>query len=79
MQRLCSDPDISISNPDTNSDKNQQNKTVIVDAGRIYKLPFAFSVVNLLPKCRHYPPMMFNLFTLSDNSDTGTCIICVFI
>lgn len=78
MQDMCSDPDTPVSNPAVEFDKNQKNKTVIVDAGRIYKLPFAFSIANLLPKCRHYSSLAYNLFTSNDETDTGKCVfICI--
>lgn len=71
MQHMCIDQNIFVSNPDIDLNKKQrQSKTVIIDAGRIYKLPFTFNVVNLLPKCRHHSSMTFSLFT-ADHNDTG--------
>jgi len=62
---------ILVSNPDIDiNKKRRQSKTVIIDAGRIYKLPFTFNLVNLLPKCRHYSSLTFSLFT-ADHDDTG--------
>lgn len=62
---------ILVSNPDIDiNKKRRQSKTVIIDAGRIYKLPFTFNLGNLLPKCRHYSSLTFSLFT-ADNDDTG--------
>lgn len=72
MQDMCSDPDTTVSNPAIEFDKNPLNKTVIVDAGRIYKLPFAFSVVNLLPKCRHYSSKSYNFFTENEDNENLT-------
>lgn len=71
MFQLCSDSNVSISDTDTELDKTrQENKAIIIDDGRIYKLPFTLSLVNLLPKCRHYSSMTFSLFTMSDDIDT---------
>jgi len=65
------DQNILVSNPDIDLNrKRRQSKTVIIDAGRIYKLPFTFNLVNLLPKCRHHSSMTFSLFT-ADHNDTG--------
>jgi len=62
---------ILVSNPDIDiNKKRRQSKTVIIDAGRIYKLPFTFNLVNLLPKCRHHSSLTFSLFT-ADLDDTG--------
>jgi len=62
---------ILVSNPDIDiNKKRRQSKTVIIDAGRIYKLPFTFNLVNLLPKCRHHSSLTFSLFT-ADQNDTG--------
>jgi len=62
---------ILVSNPDIDINKKLiQSKTVIIDAGRIYKLPFTFNLVNLLPKCRHHSSLTFSLFT-ADHDDTG--------
>lgn len=71
MQHMCIDSNITVCNPDFDLDNNQQNKAVIVDDGRIYKLPFTFNLVNLLPKCRHYSSRTYSLFTVPDNTDTS--------
>lgn len=77
MQYMCADPNILTSGLDIYFDKNQQqNKTTIIDDDRIYKLPFTFSLVNLLPKCRHHSSMTFDLFTImcdddDDQDETG--------
>lgn len=76
MQYMCADPNISTSNLDIDFDKKQnQNKTTVIDDGRIYKLPFTFSLVNLLPKCKHHSSLTFDLFTTTceddDHADTG--------
>lgn len=71
MQHMCMDQNILVSNPDIDLNrKRRQSKTVIIDAGRIYKLPFTFNLVNLLPKCRHHSSMTFSLFT-ADHNDTS--------
>lgn len=71
MLQLCGDSNGSVLDIDTESDKTrQENKTIIIDDGRIYKLPFTLSLVNLLPKCRHYSSMTFSLFITSDDTDT---------
>jgi len=71
MQHMCVDQNILVSNPDIDlNKKRRQSKTVIIDAGRIYKLPFTFNLVNLLPKCRHHSSLTFSLFT-ADHNDTG--------
>lgn len=67
---MCVDPNISISNSDINFDENEHpNKTIIIDAGRIYKLPFTFNLVNLLPKCRFNSSITYTLFTESNDID----------
>lgn len=71
MQHMCMNQNILVSNPDIDlNKKRRQSKTVIIDAGRIYKFPFTFNLVNLLPKCRHYSSLTFSLFT-ADHNDTG--------
>lgn len=78
MQHMCMDLNITVSHPDNDLDNNQlQNKAVIVDAGRIYKLPFTFSLVNLLPKCRHYSSKKFSLFTMPDDIDTSKIVLYI--
>lgn len=75
MQYLCMSQNYSTTNTDIDLDKRHgQNKTVIIDAGRIYKMPFTFSLVHFLPKCRHYSSMTFNLFTKYD-TDNGKNIL----
>lgn len=46
------------------------DKSVIIDAGRINKLPFTFSLINVLPKCRQHSSMTFSLFTKCED-ETG--------
>lgn len=72
MQYMCTDSNISTLNSDIDSDKKNQNKTTIIDDGRIYKLPFTFSLVNLLPKCKHHSSMTFDLFTTTYDDDSNT-------
>jgi len=71
MDEMCMDPNISLSsNPDSYFDENEQpNKTVIIDSGRIYKLPFTFSLYSLLPKCRYCSSIVYDLFTEPDDTD----------
>jgi hypothetical protein len=71
------DPNISVNNLDFDyfNQNQQQNKTIIIDDGRIYKSPFTFSLLNLLPKCRHYSSLTFSLFTASEDTDPGMNII----
>lgn len=70
MQYLCMTQNYSTTNTDIDLDKRHgQNKTVIIDAGRIYKMPFTFSLVHFLPKCRHYSSMTFSLFSKIDNDN----------
>lgn len=69
MQYLCAGPNNS-TNTDIDLDKRHGlNKADIIDAGRIYKMPFTFSLIRFLPKCRHHSSMTFSLFTKCD--DTG--------
>lgn len=70
---MCMDPNISISNSDIDFDENENsNRTVIIDAGRIYKLPFTFSLVNLLPKCTYDSSVTYTLFAeFNDTDNTG--------
>lgn len=72
---MCMEPNISVSNLNMDHDQNQeQNKTIIIDDGRIYKSPFTFSLINLLPKCRQHSSLTFSLFTAPENTDPGMCI-----
>lgn len=76
MHQICTDSNISVNNLDFEYYQNQQqNKTIIIDDGRIHKLPFKFSLINLLPKCRHYSSLTFSLFTVSEDTDPGMIII----
>jgi len=66
------DPNISLSNSDNYFDENEHpNKTIIIDAGRIYKLPFTFSLYSLLPKCRYHSSIIYDLFTEPDDADNA--------
>lgn len=70
MQHMCKDPNMSVSDLDVDLDKS-----VIIDAGRIHKLPFTFSLVNVLPKCRHHSSMTFSLFTKCEEETVGNYIL----
>ncbi|VVC33882.1 Hypothetical protein CINCED_3A021397 [Cinara cedri] len=69
MQHMCKDPNMSVSDLDVDLDKS-----VIVDAGRIHKLPFTFSLVKVLPKCRHHSSMTFSLFTKCEEEGTDLAV-----
>lgn len=71
MQNMCLNHDVPVAYPDYDMLDTEHNKTVVVDAGRIYKLPFPFSLVNLLHKSRHQSLITYNLFTLNEDSDAG--------
>lgn len=71
MHQMCIDPNISVLNLHDDLDKNEQNKSVIIDVERIRQLPFTFSIAHLLPKCRHNSSMTFNLFTRREDIDNG--------
>lgn len=75
MQDMCMDQEVSVSYVDFDTFKSEQNKTVVVDAGRIYKFPFSFNLATLLPKSRHHSSMTYSLFTLCDDCDSGKSII----
>lgn len=75
MQNMCLNYEVPVAYPDYDMLDAEQNNTVVVDAGRIYKLPFPFSLVNLLHKCSYRTLMTYNFFTTNDDSDTGKSFV----
>lgn len=65
MQRMCIDSNILATYLETDFDRRRR-KNKIVDDRRIYKLPYEFNVINILPKCRHHCSMAYDVFTMSD-------------
>ncbi|XP_050434218.1 uncharacterized protein LOC126841666 isoform X2 [Adelges cooleyi] len=65
MQHMCIDSGVSVSSSGYDSHQRRRDKKnkISIDGGRIYKLPFDFSLVNLLPKCRRHSSITFNLFS----------------
>ncbi|XP_050530001.1 KICSTOR complex protein SZT2-like isoform X2 [Daktulosphaira vitifoliae] len=81
MQQMCLDPNVSTYNFVNNLSRTQEKKKKISIDDRIYKLPFEFSLVNLLTKCHCHSSITFNLFSTHstiDGNKLNTMLECAF-